>query len=191
MALKRGAIFIDKDGTLIPDIPHNVDPDRITLFPFAVRGLKLLQRQGFSLFMVSNQSGIAHGLFEEADLHPVTHRIDHLLARDQVRLNGWYFCPHHPDGKVPAYAVTCDCRKPLPGMLHRAATEHDIDLARSWMIGDILNDIESGRRAGCRTILINNGNETEWSLSSLRLPHLVTFNLFRAAEAILMHEAQR
>lgn len=183
------AIFIDKDGTLIPDLAYNVDPERISLHPFAARGLRLLQARGYALFMVSNQSGVARGMFDESAMHPMTRRIDTLLAREQVALSGYYFCPHHPEGTVAPYAIECECRKPLPGLIHRAAAEHGIDLSRSWMIGDILNDVESGRRAGCKTVMISSGNETEWQLSPLRRPHVITFNLFRAAEAILLADA--
>lgn len=186
--MRHPAIFIGKEGTLTPDLAFNVDPERISLHPFAARGLRLLQKRGFALFLVSNQSGVARGLFDEAALQPVTRRIDTLLAREQVALSGYYYCPHDPEGTVAPYAIECECRKPLPGLLHRAAAEHGIDLSRSWMIGDILNDVESGRRAGCKTVMISNGNETEWQLSPLRLPHLITFNLFRAAEAILLAE---
>lgn len=185
------AIFIDKDGTLIPEVQHNVNTDLITLHPFAARGLKLLQQRGYALFILSNQAGVAHGLFPEEALGSVEQRIDTLLAREHVSLDGHYVCPHHPQGKVPGYAIDCDCRKPQPGLIRRAASEHDIDLARSWMIGDILNDVESGRRAGCKTVLVSTGNETEWTLSPLRLPHLITFNLYRAAEAILLADMSR
>ena len=188
--MKR-AIFIDKDGTLIPDVAHNVNPELINLYPFAARGLRMLQERGYALFVVSNQSGVAHGIFEEQALQPVEERIDALLAREQVKLGGYYFCLHHPAGKVAPYASECNCRKPQPGLIRRAAAEHGIDLARSWMVGDILNDVESGRRAGCKTVLISTGNETEWTLSSLRLPHLITFNLYRAAEAILLTDRCR
>ena len=185
------AVFLDKDGTMIADVAHNVDPQQIRLHPFAARGLKLLQERGFALFVVSNQSGVAHGLFPEEALEPVMQRIDTLLAREQVALAGYYFCPHHPQGKVADYAIDCTCRKPRPGLLRRAAADHDIDLTRSWMVGDILNDIESGRRAGCKTVLVSSGNETEWQLAPMRLPHLITFNLYRAAEAILLAERAR
>lgn len=185
------AVFIDKDGTLIPEVVDNVDPDRISLYPFAGRGLRMLQQRGYALFIVSNQSGVAHGIFEEHELKPVEQRIDGLLAREQVRLDGYYFCLHHPAGNVMPYATDCDCRKPQPGLIRRAAADHGIDLARSWMVGDILHDVESGRRAGCKTILVSTGNETEWGLSPLRLPHLITFSLFRAAEAILLADQPR
>jgi D-glycero-D-manno-heptose 1,7-bisphosphate phosphatase len=185
------AIFLDKDGTLIPNVAHNVDPDLIRLHPFAARGLKLLQQRGYALFVVSNPSGVAHGLFDEEALKAVEKRIDALLAREQVVVAGHYFCPHHPAGNVAPYAIECDCRKPQPGLIQRAAMEHDIDLARSWMVGDILHDVESGRRAGCKTVLVSSGTETEWSLSPLRLPHLITFNVYRAAEAILLADSAR
>lgn len=182
------AVFIDPDGTLMPDVAHSVDPERVSLHPLAARGLQLLQQRGYVLFIVSSQPGVAHGVFGLSDLKPVMQRIDHLLARERVTLAGYYFCPHHPDGKVPAFAIDCTCRKPEPGLIQRAAADHGIDLGRSWMVGDILNDIESGRRAGCKTVLLCNGSETEWRTAPHRLPHLVTFNLYRAAEAILLND---
>ena len=136
------------------------------------------------LFIVSNQSGVARGLFTEAALGPVERRLNDLLAQYDVTLDGFYYCPHHPEGSVARYATSCTCRKPMPGMLLRAAVEHDIDLAHSWMIGDILNDVEAGTRAGCRTVLIDNGNETEWELSPLRIPDLSAPNLHAAATMI-------
>jgi len=102
-----------------------------------------------------------------------------------VELAGFYYCPHHPDGSVARYAVDCGCRKPQPGMLQKAARELDIDLEHSWMVGDILDDIEAGRRAGCRTILINNGSETEWVLSPERQPHFIVSNLEEAARTVI------
>ena len=101
-----------------------------------------------------------------------------------MSLDGFYYCPHHPDGIVPRYAVACDCRKPEPGLIHPAAREHDLALGESWFIGDILDDVEAGRRAGCRTVLIDNGNETEWKRSPLRRPDLVARDLAEAAQFI-------
>ncbi len=185
------AVFLDKDGTLIEDVPYNVDPARVRLAPGAVEALRLLRGTDFRLIVVSNQSGVAHGLFPEAALAGVEARLRELLAAGGVALDGFYYCPHHPDGSVAAYATVCDCRKPLPGMLRRAAREHGIDLARSWLVGDILNDVEAGRRAGCRTVLLDNGHETEWVMSELRRPDCVAVDLLGAAWAILTAEGAR
>lgn len=179
--MKRKAIFLDKDGTLVNDVPYNVDPDRITLSPNAAEGLRLFSRLGYTLLVVSNQSGVARGYFRESALERVWRRLDAMLAAEDVHIDGYYYCPHHVDGTVDAYVRDCDCRKPRSGMLRRAAAEHDIDLPSSWMAGDTLNDVEAGRRAGCHTILIDNGNETEWLLSPERIPDLRAPDLHAAA----------
>jgi D-glycero-D-manno-heptose 1,7-bisphosphate phosphatase len=181
------AVFLDKDGTLIDDLPYNVEPVRIRLTHRAVDALQLLRRHGFRLFVISNQSGVARGLFDESALQPVWQRLRDLLGAE-ARIDGFYHCPHHPHASLPQYALACDCRKPAPGLLLRAAREHDIDLAASWMVGDILNDVEAGRRAGCRSILIDNGNETEWLLSVERIPHACARDLYEAALLIVQGE---
>ncbi len=186
MAVK--VIFLDKDGTLIPDIPYNVDPARITLLPGAIEGLRMLHAAGYKFIVVTNQSGVARGLFTEADLVGVEARIRELLGEHGIPLAGFYYCPHHVAGALPEYAIACECRKPEPGMILKAAHEYDIDLVHSWMIGDILNDVEAGRRAGVRTVLIDNGSETEWVLTSQRQPHYRARDLQEAAEAILKEE---
>ncbi len=178
------AVFIDKDGTLIDDLPYNADPDRIRLSPGAGDALYALQGLGMRLFVVSNQSGIARGLIPESAMAGVHRRLAELLAPWSVTLDGFYYCPHWPHGRLAHHAFACDCRKPLPGMLRRAAVEHGIDTGASWMIGDILDDVEAGRRAGCRTLLIDNGNETEWMLGPLRRPHRLARDLPHAARII-------
>jgi histidinol-phosphate phosphatase family protein len=178
------AIFLDKDGTLLNDVPYNVDPALVQLSPRAAQALRLFRRLGYALFVVSNQSGIAKGWFDEQALQSVERRVAELLSARGAALDGFYFCPHHPDGVIERYAFECNCRKPMPGLLRQAADQHDIDLKQSWMIGDILDDVEAGRRAGCRTILIDNGNETEWEISSQRTPYLVVSNLYHAAKAV-------
>jgi D-glycero-D-manno-heptose 1,7-bisphosphate phosphatase len=178
------AIFLDKDGTLIENVFYNVNLDMIALTWLAGPALQLFQEMGYSLFVVSNQPGIAKGLFTESSIEQVRHRLTELLAQYGVTLKGFYYCPHCVDGTVQRYTMQCTCRKPMPGMLDRAARDHGIDLQRSWMIGDILDDVEAGSRAGCHTVLINNGNETEWKLSALRTPFLVAPNLYSAAAQI-------
>ncbi|HZP86521.1 MAG TPA: HAD family hydrolase [Burkholderiales bacterium] len=182
--MNRPAVFIDKDGTLIEDVPYNVDPARIRLAPDAGPALRRLHERGFRIAVISNQSGVAMGRFEETALVGVERRLRQMLAEFGVPLLAMYWCPHHPDGSVARYAVECDCRKPQAGLLLRAADAHRVDLGASWMVGDILDDIEAGRRAGCRTILIDNGHETQWRTSPLRSPHVVASSLMRAAEAV-------
>ncbi len=178
------AIFIDKDGTLIKDVPYNVNPELIFLNDNVVEALAILRSNGYMLILVSNQDGIARGYFDKYDLMNVSSRIIELLAEEGVYLDAYYYCPHHPDGSIPELSVPCNCRKPAPGMLLMAAREHDLDLSQSWMIGDILDDMEAGKRAGCKTIFYNNGNETVWEMNSFRKPDYVIADLIEAAEII-------
>ncbi|NEX60371.1 D-glycero-alpha-D-manno-heptose-1,7-bisphosphate 7-phosphatase [Noviherbaspirillum galbum] len=183
------AIFLDKDGTLVENVPYNVNPALIRLSWNAGPALQIFKSLGYKLIVVSNQSGIAKGLFTENALQPVEHRLAERLVQYGVTLDGFYYCPHSPDGVIGRYAISCTCRKPMPGMLLRAAKEHGIDLSQSWMIGDILHDVEAGRRAGCRTVLIDNGNETEWKLSPLRTPDAKAADLHEAARFIAAADA--
>jgi D-glycero-D-manno-heptose 1,7-bisphosphate phosphatase len=178
------AVFLDKDGTLIEDVPYNVDPARIRLGPGAAEGLPRLHAAGFRLIVISNQSGVARGLFAEEALRGVEERLRQLLGDLGVPLAGFHYCPHHPEGVVPRYAVACSCRKPQPGLIVEAARSHRVRLDRSWFVGDILDDVEAGRRAGCRTVLIDNGNETVWRRSPLRRPDFVAADLAGAARII-------
>jgi len=179
------AIFIDKDGTLIPDIPYNVDPVRITLMPGAGDTLRRLAAAGYRLVVVSNQSGVARGCFTEADLLPVRARLEALLDAYGVRLDGFYYCPHCPDGTVAQYAVECDCRKPRAGMLRAAAADLNLDLSRSWMVGDIAADSEAGNRAGCRTILIEKPYDLIRDLTAYSRPDFIVSCWAEAGEIIL------
>ncbi len=183
--MKRKAIFIDKDGTLIYNVPYNIDPKKIRLYDGAGKSLRQLKEHGFLLIVVSNQSGVAMGYFDERELSIVEKKIQHDLLPDRVALDAIFYCPHHPNGKIPGYAQDCRCRKPMPGLLFSASAKFDIDLSQSWMIGDILNDVEAGNRAGCQTVLINNGNETEWRVNIDRLPSKIVSNINDAANLIL------
>jgi histidinol-phosphate phosphatase family protein len=166
-------VFIDKDGTLVQDVPYNVDPSRISLAPGATNCILKLAALGYRVIVVSNQPGAALGRFPEKALEGVEKKLRELLPA----LDGFYYCPHAPE-------AGCGCRKPAPGMLERAARECGVALSASWMIGDILDDVEAGRRAGCRTILLDNGNETEWRGGAQRSPHHVARNLSEAAAII-------
>ena len=181
------AVFLDKDGTLIHDVPYNVDPELIALTDTAIPALKALLKDNYLLIIISNQSGVARGYFEEKDLQLVSDRITNLLGKEGITIAGFYYCPHHKDGTVAAYTKDCDCRKPKPGLILKAVKDFEIDPAQSWMIGDILNDAEAGNAAGCKTILIDNGNETEWKWNDKNKPGYTVKNLLEAAQIIAGH----
>jgi D,D-heptose 1,7-bisphosphate phosphatase len=191
MNLRKGAVFLDKDGTILANEPYNVDPDRMRFAPYASCALGRLGRIGVPLVVVSNQPGIALGRFAAADMQEVEERLETMFHDSGARLGGFYWCPHDPAGVVPEYSVRCLCRKPLSGLLARAASDKGIALRQSWMIGDILDDVEAGSRAGCRTILVDCGNETEWDIGpskrALRTPHFVVPNLDVAAQIVVAH----
>jgi histidinol-phosphate phosphatase family protein len=184
IATCRPALFIDRDGTLIEDVPYNADPARVVLVPGAATAIGSLSAAGYVPIVISNQSGIGRGLFGSAALAPMERRINGLLAAEGASIAAFYYCPHAP-------ADGCACRKPQPDMIERAAREHDVDLAGSWMIGDLLDDVEAGKRAGCRTILLDNGGETVWRRGPRRRPTVIVENWREAAGTILRDVAPR
>ena len=180
------AVFLDKDGTLVKNIPYSIIPEKIMFYPEVPEALKLLKRNGFKIVIISNQPGVAYGYFEEEDLKKVKETLQKMLEVYAIKIDGFYYCPHHTEGKVKTYTMNCSCRKPKPGMIIQAANELKIDISKSWMIGDILNDIEAGNSAGCKTILIDNGNETEWILNALRNPTYTVKKVWDAAIKVIM-----
>ncbi|MCL4182958.1 MAG: HAD-IIIA family hydrolase [Burkholderiaceae bacterium] len=174
------AVFLDKDGTIVEDVPFNVDPARLRFAPNALAGLRLLASLGLPLVIVTNQSGLASGRFSRAAFALLRRTLCRRLHDEAgVTLAGWYTCPHAPDAPDG-----CRCRKPAPGLLRRAAARHGFALERSWMIGDILDDVEAGRRAGCTTVLLDVGNETVWRMAPMREPHYRCADLLGAAELV-------
>lgn len=156
--MSRPAVFLDRDGTLIRDRVHAADPATVAPLPGVVVGMRALQEAGYVLVVVSNNSGVARGLFTAAEAQAMGQRLVAVLADEGVKLGGYYFCPHHPSaGQVERFARSCDCRKPRPGMLLRAADELGLDLARSWMVGDLPSDVGAGRAAGAQPVLLDVG----------------------------------
>ncbi|WP_166398042.1 HAD-IIIA family hydrolase [Rubrobacter marinus] len=148
------AVFVDRDGTLIVNRHYGSDPDRIELLDGVADGLRALRGAGYKLVLVSNQSGVARGYFDEAAIGRMHDRLQKMLDAHGAALDGLEYCPHHPEGEIFPYAVECACRKPAPGMLRRAARKHGLNLSASWMVGDIAADVEAGKRAGARTVLV-------------------------------------
>lgn len=186
----RPAVFFDKDGTLVEDVPYNADPAHVVLAPGAGAAVAGLAAGGYAIVVISNQSGVARGFFDEAALDAVSMRVRELVERQGGRVDAFFYCPHHPDGGVPEYARACDCRKPAPGLLTRAAADLQLDLGASWLVGDILDDVAAGRGAGCRTVLVDGGGETLWERAPDREPHFIVSALDEAAGIILAEDGR-
>lgn len=183
----KQAVFFDKDGTLIENIPYNVDFEKVRFAQGAKAALLSLSRH-FQFHIVTNQAGVALGYFDESALTSLKRKFSEMFTEIGVTLEDFHYCPHHPQGVISSYAMECSCRKPNPGMILEAARRYGIDLSRSWMVGDILDDIEAGKKAGCRTVLIDNGNETEWILNAWRTPDFKVKNLREVADVITSAE---
>ena len=183
--MKPGAVFLGMDGTVLVPRPAPPEPSQMELMVGAARGLRRLSAAGYPLIVLSNQPGVAMGHFPEQALTATGHRLFEMLAEIGCSLTGFWYCPHHPDGQVPGYAVDCGCRKPRPGLLLAASQHHGVDLPVSWTIGALLDDVEAGGRAGCRTILLDNGQEAVWRPGPFRIPHAVASDLWEAAGLIL------
>jgi histidinol-phosphate phosphatase family protein len=181
-------VFLDKDGTLVEDVPMNVDPDRIRLRAGADVALRRLHDAGYRFAVVSNQVGVALGVFPERALEAVQRRLRLLLQEAGVSLDGFFYCPHHPAATVAEYRVACTCRKPAPGLVLAAAQALDADPSQCWMVGDILDDVEAGHRAGCRTVLFDAGGETEWIRTPARTPEFVAHAFNDVADCILAEQ---
>lgn len=165
--MKASAVFLDRDGTIIDDVGYIARPEDVRLLPHAAEGIRRFNGAGHLVVIVSNQSGVARGLFDEEAMMTVHRRVVEALEKEGCRIDGAYYCPflNGEDAKVEAYRRDSNLRKPEPGMLLLAAEDMGIDLGKSWMIGDALRDVEAGRRAGCQTILLSrNGCEAEESV---------------------------
>jgi D-glycero-D-manno-heptose 1,7-bisphosphate phosphatase len=186
------AVFVDRDGVineLVPD-PDTGRPESplrvadVRLIARAAGALRLLGGAGWRLVGVSNQPAAAKGTISLDELHAIQARVVALLAAEDVRFDDFRLCLHHPEGTVPELSGPCDCRKPAPGMLLDAARGLGIDLARSWMVGDTDGDVEAGRAAGCRTILVEHPDSAHKRTAQLR-PDAVVTDLTAAARIIL------
>jgi len=153
----RRAVFLDRDGTINIEKNYLHKVEDFEFIPGAQEAIKKLKEAGFVVIVVSNQSGVARGYFGEDSVNQLHQHIQTELAVYGTSIDDFYFCPHHPDKGLGAYRAACNCRKGNPGMLLQAAREHDLDLQKSFMVGDKLADIEAGERAGCRSLLVLTG----------------------------------
>ncbi len=154
--MKR-AVFFDRDGTVTEEVGYLDDLSKLRLIPGAGHVIRTLNQAGVTVVLVTNQSGVARGYFPETLVHEAHQRLEKMLARDGARLDGIYYCPHHPTAGNSSYTRACDCRKPGTGLLERAARDLAIDLRNSFVVGDKWSDIELGQRAGARSVLVRTG----------------------------------
>ena len=176
---QRGAVFLDRDGTIIEDVGYLADPDGVRLLRGAGPAIARLNQSGLPVIVVTNQSGIARGLLDEAAYQATARRLDQILAAEGARLDGHYHCPHHPDVTGP-----CDCRKPGVALYQRAAAEHALHLARSWWVGDRLRDVVPAERFNGRGLLLGRSDADDVAAAATgRFP--IVRDLAAAADLIL------
>jgi D-glycero-D-manno-heptose 1,7-bisphosphate phosphatase len=193
--VRRRAVFLDRDGTVAEEVGYINHVSRVRLLPGSAAALRKIRSAGFLSVVVTNQAGVARDYFEESLVHQAHLRLKELLAAEGASVDAIYYCPHHPREGVPPYRLDCDCRKPLPGMLLRAAKELSIDLFRSYMVGDGIVDVGAGHAAGVATVLVLTGygrghlehRRHRWSVE----PDHVAEDLEAAVEWILTREGRR
>jgi D-glycero-D-manno-heptose 1,7-bisphosphate phosphatase len=179
------AVFLDRDGTMTLDVHYCSRPEDLRLFSETGKAVKVLNEFGYKVIVITNQSGIGRGYFTEETLLKIHEKMTHLLAKEGGNLDGIYYCPHRPD-------ENCDCRKPKPGLLLKAAGELDIDLSASWIIGDSLSDLEAARMCGCNSIFINRTNNKTSGLhqNEPEKPLYTITDLLQAIPLIVQFENQ-
>ena len=184
--MKR-AIFLDRDGTLNVDVGYLHRLEDLVLFPWTGDALRLLRRAGYTLIVVTNQSGIAHGLIDPGFVTICHDEMRRRLQLGGADLDALYYCQHHPRGSVPEFSVDCRCRKPSPGMIDDAVRDHGIDPKQSWVIGDKWLDVDLGNAVGAKSILVRTGwgSEQEQKRSANQEVDAVCDNLIHAVSVIL------
>ena len=189
----RQAVFLDRDGVInalvyrpkegIWDSPYSVD--ELRLLPGVAEAVRRINAMGLLAIVVSNQPGVAKGKCDQATLDQITSHMRRELVQQGAKLDGIYYCLHHPQAVVPDLRRECRCRKPRPGLILQAAREHSIDLFGSYMIGDTLNDVQAGQGAGCETILICQHPQESGQLADLSMPHWTAKSLLEAVTDIV------
>ena len=183
----RPAVFLDRDGTLSEERGFIDRLELIEIFPWTSDAIRLLNRAGFAVVVVTNQSAIGRGIIDLAFLQSVHDALDRHFTKSGARVDRYYFCPHHPDAPLPEYRMACRCRKPGPGMIEQAAADLGLDLSRSFMVGDRPIDVASGHAAGVRSVLVRSGHSSGGSdaPAGLREPDAILNNLMEAVGWIL------
>jgi D-glycero-D-manno-heptose 1,7-bisphosphate phosphatase len=183
----RPAVFLDRDGTLSEERGFIDRLELLEIFPWTSDAIRLLNRAGFAVVVVTNQSAIGRGIIDLPFLQTVHDAFDRHLAQSGARVDRYYYCPHHPDARLPEYRMACRCRKPGPGMIEQATTELGLDPSRSFMVGDRLIDVACGHAAGVRSLLVRSGHSAHRGEAppGLSEPDAILNNLMEAVGWIL------
>jgi len=190
MSVARGAVFLDRDGTIIEEAGYPDRLERILFFPYAVDAVRTLNDAGYAVVVVTNQSGVARGIVPEAFVGEAHRFIARRMEAGGARIDAFYYCRHHPDAVDPALRGPCDCRKPQPGLLRQAAADLTLDLARSFIVGDRWQDLAAGRAAGTGGVLVRTGvGCDEEQRRDAAVPGTVIVDDLAAAAAWILHRA--
>lgn len=154
---KNSAVFLDRDGVINEDVGYLDSLDKLKVIPGAYEAIRLINASGMKAVVISNQAGVAKGLFTEEFVRGTNDCLQKMLRQESAYIDKFYFCPHHPTEGMDPYRRICDCRKPAPGMLLQAAEELNIDLKKSYFVGDRFRDMEAAKKAGVRGILVKTG----------------------------------
>lgn len=186
--MKRKAVFLDRDGTIIREANYLSDPNEVELLDGAAKGIQALSEAGYLIIVTTNQSGVARGYFDEETVHAVNDRMRVMLKDEGAKVDAVYYCPHHTKGDVEHYRKECNCRKPMPGMIEQAIGEHHIDPYQSWVVGDKEADVVFGKNKDCRTVLVLTGYGEKTrakGFDEFNKPTMILSNLGAAAQAII------
>jgi len=181
-------IFLDRDGTIIEDSGYISTPEQIKFIPGSIEAIKLLNEAKYKVIVITNQSGVARGLFSEDMLQTIDKTLHKKILNGGAHLDGLYYCPHHPEHGVYPYRRECDCRKPQAGLIKKAAKEHHSDLAQSYMIGDHSCDIGAGSAAGVKTVFLLTGHGTHEQGKLATKPNHTAADLLAAVKWVLKQE---
>ena len=187
MQMKRPAVFIDRDGTISEEVGYVNHPSRFRVFPYSAEAIRILNNNGWLAIVITNQAGVARGYFSEEMIASVHDQLK--LDLETAQLDAIYYCAHHPSVGEPPYRFDCDCRKPKPGLIERAAKDFEIELEASWVIGDRYSDIELARNAGLHSAFVLSGyGRGEWEYQRYAWKHepdVVCENLLEAVKTIV------
>ena len=184
----RRAVFLDRDGTILDELGYLTPDSTIHVYPFSIDAIRLFSRAGFAVVVITNQGGIGLGLYDHAFVDRTHAGLSAQFAAGGATIDGWYYCPHHPEAVVPEFKMVCECRKPATGLVTAAARDLDLDLKASWVVGDQWRDIEVAHRTGARSVLVRTGYgrrlETNWPADVVK-PTIIADNLAEATARIL------